>query len=61
MSAEITSSFLTLIVDILKPMNNMSSATCIFRGRKASSLPVPLMFHSEGMMMIADMICLATS
>lgn len=52
-SAEISSSFMMLIVDILMPMNNMNSASCIFRRRKGSSLPIPLMFNSLGVMMIA--------
>lgn len=56
-SAEISSSFMMLIVDILMPMNNMNSASCIFRRRKGSSLPIPLMFNSLGVMMIAAEWC----
>lgn len=50
-SAEICS-FMTLPVDILRPVNNMNSVSCVFRDRKASALPIPLMFHSVGLMML---------
>lgn len=50
-SAEICS-FMTLPADILGPVNNMNSVSCVFRDRKASTLHIPLMFHSEGVMMM---------
>ena len=52
-SSEISSNFMTLIVDILRPTNNMNSASCIFRGRKAGSLPDPLMLQAVGVVMTA--------